>query len=140
MRASATLISHIKRFESCRLTAYQDTAGVWTVGYVHTKGVKKGDRITQYQAEQFLREDLSEFERAANKVRRLTTQGRYDAVLDFMYNLGIGNFNKSTLKNVISKYFNNSYLGLVSSLVKEEQISIDELKELINEVEKANKS
>ena len=49
-------------------------------------------------------------------------------------------FNKSTLKDVISKYFNNSYLGLVSSLVKEEQISIDELKELINEVEKANKS
>lgn len=101
MRASATLISHIKRFESCRLTAYQDTAGVWTVGYGHTKGVKKGDRITQYQAEQFLREDLSEFERAANKVRRLTTQGRYDAVLDFMYNLGIGNFNKSTLKAYI---------------------------------------
>jgi len=101
MRASATLISHIKRFESCRLTAYQDTAGVWTVGYGHTKGVKKGDRITQYQAEQFLREDLSEFERAANKVRRLTTQGRYDAVLDFMYNIGIGNFNKSTLKAYI---------------------------------------
>lgn len=101
MRASATLISHIKRFESCRLTAYQDTAGVWTVGYGHTKGVKKGDRITQYQAEQFLREDLSEFERAANKVRCLTTQGRYDAVLDFMYNLGIGNFNKSTLKAYI---------------------------------------
>ena len=101
MRASATLISHIKKFESCRLTAYQDTAGVWTVGYGHTKGVKKGDRITQYQAEQFLREDLSEFERAANKVRRLTTQGRYDAVLDFMYNIGIGNFNKSTLKAYI---------------------------------------
>ena len=101
MRASATLISHIKRFESCRLTAYQDTAGVWTVGYGHTKGVKKGDRITQYQANQFLREDLSEFERAANNVRRLTTQGRYDAVLDFMYNLGIGNFNKSTLKAYI---------------------------------------
>ena len=101
MRASATLISHIKRFESCRLTAYQDTAGVWTVGYGHTKGVKRGDRITQYQAEQFLRDDLSEFERAANKVRRLTTQGRYDAVLDFMYNLGIGNFNKSTLKAYI---------------------------------------
>jgi len=101
MRASATLISHIKKFESCRLTAYQDTAGVWTVGYGHTKGVKKGDRITQYQAEQFLREDLSEFERAANKVRCLTTQGRYDAVLDFMYNLGIGNFNKSTLKAYI---------------------------------------
>ena len=98
MRASATLISHIKRFESCKLTAYQDTAGVWTIGYGHTKGVKKGDRITQYQAEQFLRDDLAEFERAAGKVQRLTTQGRYDAVVDFMYNLGIGNFNKSTLK------------------------------------------
>lgn len=98
MRASATLISHIKRFESCKLTAYQDTAGVWTIGYGHTKGVKKGDRITQYQAEQFLRDDLAEYERAAGKVQRLTTQGRYDAVVDFMYNLGIGNFNKSTLK------------------------------------------
>lgn len=98
MRASATLISHIKRFESCKLTSYQDTAGVWTIGYGHTKGVKKGDRITQYQAEQFLRDDLAEYERAAGKVQRLTTQGRYDAVVDFMYNLGIGNFNKSTLK------------------------------------------
>lgn len=101
MRASATLISHIKRFESCKLTAYQDTAGVWTIGYGHTKGVKKGDRITQYQAEQFLRDDLAEYERAAGKVQRLTTQGRYDAVVDFMYNLGIGNFNKSTLKAYI---------------------------------------
>lgn len=98
MRASSQLISHIKRFESCRLAAYQDTAGVWTIGYGHTKGVKKGDKITQYQAEQFLRDDLAEFERAAGKVQRLTTQGRYDAVVDFMYNLGIGNFNKSTLK------------------------------------------
>ena len=48
-------------------------------------------------------------------------------------------FKKKTLKGVISKYFNNSYLGLVSSLVKEEDISLDELKDLIREVEKANK-
>ena len=48
-------------------------------------------------------------------------------------------FNKKTLKSVIGKYFNNSYLGLVSSLVREEQISIDELKELIREVENAHK-
>ena len=47
-------------------------------------------------------------------------------------------FRNSTLKGVISKYFNNSYLGVVSSLVKEEEISLDELKKLINEVEKAN--
>ena len=48
-------------------------------------------------------------------------------------------FKKKTLKNVISKYFNNSYLGVVSSLVKEEEISLSELKELIREVEDANK-
>ena len=48
-------------------------------------------------------------------------------------------FKKKTLKNVISKYFNNSYLGVVSSLVKEEEISLSELKELIREVENANK-
>ena len=48
-------------------------------------------------------------------------------------------FKKKTLKGVISKYFNNSYLGVVSSLVKEEEISLEELKELIREVENANK-
>lgn len=47
-------------------------------------------------------------------------------------------FRKGTLKNVISKYFNNSYLSAVSSLVKEEDISLDELKRLINEVEQAS--
>ena len=48
-------------------------------------------------------------------------------------------FKKKTLKSVISKYFNNSYLGVVSSLVKEEEISLSELKELIREVENAHK-
>ena len=48
-------------------------------------------------------------------------------------------FKKKTLKSVICKYFNNSYLGVVSSLVKEEEISLDELKELIREVENANR-
>lgn len=47
-------------------------------------------------------------------------------------------FKKKTLKGVISKYFNNSYLGAVSSLVKEEDISVEELKQLIREVENAN--
>lgn len=48
-------------------------------------------------------------------------------------------FKKKTLKSVINKYFNNSYLGAVSSLVKEEEISLDELKQLIQEVENADK-
>jgi len=95
------LIKAIKRFESCVLTAYQDTAGVWTIGYGHTGGVKKGDRITQYQAEAFLREDLAKFEPVVNRCKRIATQGQYDAVLDFVYNCGPGNFEKSTLKQNI---------------------------------------
>ena len=47
-------------------------------------------------------------------------------------------FSKRTLKSVISKYFNNSYLSAVSSLVKEEDISLDDLKKLIQEVEQGN--
>lgn len=49
------------------------------------------------------------------------------------------NYRDGTLKNVVSKYFNNSYLGAVSSLIKEEEISLDELKQLIAEVEKTHK-
>lgn len=48
------------------------------------------------------------------------------------------NYRKGTLKNVIRKYFNNSYMGAVSSLIKEEEISLDELKQLIKEVENAH--
>lgn len=46
-------------------------------------------------------------------------------------------YHKRTVRKVISKYFNNSYMGLVSSLVKEEEITLDELKELIRQVEEA---
>lgn len=101
MRASQTLIEAIKRFESCSLTAYQDSAGVWTIGYGHTAGVKRGDKIGMYQAEQFLREDLEIFEKIANKCKRISTQGKFDAVLDFIYNCGPDNFEKSTLKKYI---------------------------------------
>lgn len=101
MRSSDKLVQALKKMEGCRLTAYQDTAGVWTIGYGHTAGVKKGDRCTQYQAEQYLREDLAKFEAAASKVRNVNTQGRFDAVVDFCYNCGIGNFSSSTLKKYI---------------------------------------
>ena len=101
MKASNILIEKLKKMEGCRLTAYQDAVGVWTIGYGHTAGVKKGDRITEYMAEQYLREDLQRFEEAASKVARLTTQGRFDAIVDFMYNCGIANFNASTLKKYI---------------------------------------
>ena len=101
MRASQTLIDAIKKFESCVLDAYQDSVGVWTIGYGHTDGVKKGDRITLYQAEKFLKDDLAKFEPVANKCKRIATQGQYDAVLDFIYNCGPKNWESSTLKRYI---------------------------------------
>lgn len=101
MRASSTLIAAIKKFEGVSLSAYQDSKGVWTIGYGHTKDVKRGDRITHYQAEQFLREDLQQFEAVANRVKRISTQGKFDAILDFIYNCGPTNFESSTLKKYI---------------------------------------
>lgn len=101
MKASQKLIDYIKKAEGCVLTAYKDSAGVWTIGYGHTNGVKPGDKITAYQAEQFLKEDLVKFEAVANRCKRLSTQGKYDAVVDFCYNCGPANFNASTLKKYI---------------------------------------
>ena len=100
-RASQTLVDYLKRAEGCRLQAYQDAKGVWTIGYGHTKGVKRGDRCTQYQAEQYLCEDLAEFEAVANQCRRIDTQGKFDAILDFIYNCGPKNWAGSTLKRYI---------------------------------------
>ena len=101
MKASSILIEKLKKMEGCKLVAYKDSVGVWTIGYGHTAGVKAGDKITQYQAEQFLKEDLAKFEAIAQKTRNVNTQGRFDAVVDFCYNCGIGNFNSSTLKKYI---------------------------------------
>ena len=101
MKASRRLIEAIKRFEACRLTAYQDSVGVWTIGYGHTKDVKRGDRISVQQAEKMLMDDLAVYEEAARKVRGIRTQGQFDAVVDFCYNCGVANFEKSTLKKYI---------------------------------------
>ena len=101
MKASQTLINHIKRSEGCSLAAYQDSVGVWTIGYGHTKGVRRGDRCTLYQAEQSLKEDLGHFEQIAERVKGIKTQGQFDAVVDFVYNCGVGNFRDSTLKRYI---------------------------------------
>lgn len=84
--------------EGLRLEAYQDSVGVWTIGYGHTKGVKKGDVITQEQAEAFLKEDIQQ---AVADIERLVkqplTQHQFDALVDFDFNLGSGNLASSTL-------------------------------------------
>lgn len=97
MKASKTLINAVKGFEDLRLKAYYDNAGVATIGYGHTRGVKMGQHITEAEAEQMLEQDLWEAGRFANTIPELNTQGRYDAVVDFIFNLGAGRFKRSTL-------------------------------------------
>lgn len=98
MFASSDCMELVKRFEGCRLEAYQDAGGLWTIGYGHTKDVKRGDVIAQGQAEVFLECDLLA---AAEAVNRLVTvsllQCEFDALCDFVFNEGEGHFAKSTL-------------------------------------------
>ena len=58
MKISKEGIALIKKFEGIELQAYQDSVGVWTIGYGHTKGVKEGDNISLKQAEAMLEEEL----------------------------------------------------------------------------------
>ena len=97
MRSSNVLIQRLKKFEQLRLTAYQDAKGVWTIGYGHTGGVRKGDRISEVQAEAFLRNDLQTAEKFVQTIARVDTQGKFDALVDFAFNCGVANLKKSTL-------------------------------------------
>lgn len=97
MEASEILINKIKEFEGLRLTAYQDSAGVWTIAYGHTKGVKKGQTITEAQADSLLRGDLLIAETYVNGLKLNLTQGQFDSLCDFVFNLGAGNLAGSTL-------------------------------------------
>lgn len=85
----------IRRFEGCRLTAYQDSSGVWTIGYGHTSGVSKGQTITQAQADAYLRTDCANAEKAVNRYMDTYhwNQNQFDALVSFTFNCGAGNLN-----------------------------------------------
>lgn len=97
MKASNQLIVKIKEFEGLRLRAYRDSGGKPTIGYGHTQGVKMGQRITERQAEEMLEQDLWVAGRFPSTMKEIDTQGKYDAVVSFIFNLGVGNFKRSTL-------------------------------------------
>ncbi len=90
MKISTTGLNLIKSFEGCRLTAYLCPAGVWTIGYGHTGNVKSGQKITQKQADNYLKSDLTRFEKhvmSFNKIYKWT-QNEFDAMVSFAYNVG----------------------------------------------------
>lgn len=87
-----------KQFEQCRLTPYQDSAGVWTDGWGNTHGVVPGVSITQEKADADLDRNLSTAIAAVNLyVTILLTQEEFDACVDLVFNIGTGAFAHSTL-------------------------------------------
>ena len=101
MRISQKGIELIKNFEGCKLAAYKDSVGIPTIGYGHIKGVKMGMKITQAQADKFLLEDLMPVERCLNNLGVILTQNKFDSLCSWIFNLGIGSFNSSTMKKYI---------------------------------------
>lgn len=98
MKTSSKGVSLIKQFEGCRLTAYKCPAGVWTIGYGHTAGVKQGDTITQQTADDYLRNDLAKFESYVLKYDDIYhfNQNQFDALVSFTFNCGAGNLKNLT--------------------------------------------
>ena len=98
MKISSTGVDLIKHFESCKLTAYQDSVGIWTIGWGHTGSVKKGDIWTQGEADNILLNDLDKFEGYVNQhVKVPLTQNQFDALVSWTFNLGPGNLKSSTM-------------------------------------------
>lgn len=88
----------IKHFEGVRTEAYQDSVGVWTIGYGSTKGVKPGQRISLEKANSLLEKDIADHAAAVDRLVKVDlNQDQYDALVSFTFNLGEGNLAKSTL-------------------------------------------
>ena len=101
MKSSELLLNKIIDFEGCKLTSYKCPAGVWTIGIGHTKGVKQGQLITEAQAITLLKGDLLPCENYVNNLRVCKTQGQFDALVDFAFNLGTAALGRSTLLKYI---------------------------------------
>jgi len=87
----------IKNFEGCRLEAYDDGTGTWTIGWGHTPATP-GQTITQSQADEMLMADLVRFEKCVNDaVSHSINPNQFAALVSFAYNLGCGSLDGSTL-------------------------------------------
>ncbi len=104
MQISNIGLDLIKRYEGLKLTAYKCPAGIWTIGYGHTFQVRKGDVITEIQATEFLKKDVRHAQDAI--VKHVTIdleQSQFDALVSFIFNVGVGAFRNSTLLKMLNK-------------------------------------
>lgn len=109
MQPSDKCYTLIKHFEECRLQAYKDAVGIWTIGYGNTyyengMRVKQGDVITQAQADKLLPVIVNRFAISVDQmVKRHIQQHEFDALVCFAYNVGIGALEKSTLLRKVNQ-------------------------------------
>lgn len=116
MEFSNEFYGHIVAFEGFRPIAYKCPAGVWTIGYGTTKGVRKGMRVSQDEAYKLLKDDARLLERQIESLGIPFSQNQFDAVGLFCYNIGFAAFKSSTLFKVIK---NNRYDEKIESLWKQ---------------------
>ena len=103
MKTSAEGLALIKKFEGLELTAYKCAAGVWTIGYGHTKDVQEGDEWSEAHADHMLEVELEEFEEYINdNVTVALSQNQFDALVSWVYNLGPANLKASTMLKVLN--------------------------------------
>ena len=116
METSKIGLDLIKHFEGCELEAYKCPAGVWTIGYGHTKGVYEGQTITEEEAEQMLKDELVEYEGYVNNLVTVgLNQNQFDAMVSWVYNLGGGNLKASTLLKVLNS---GNYAGVPEQMLR----------------------
>ena len=103
MNISQEGLSLIKKFEGVEYNAYKCAAGVWTIGYGHTAGVKEGDLVCQREAEEILDQDIKEFEGyVKDSVTVDLDQNQFDALVSWVFNLGPANLKASTMLKVLN--------------------------------------
>jgi lysozyme len=99
MKINEAGLALIRQFEGCRLKAYKCPAGVWTIGYGWTHGVKPSDHWTQSHAEEMLIKGLDQYENVVQSAVGInkTTANQFSAFVSICYNIGVGNFVKSSM-------------------------------------------
>lgn len=103
MRLSDYALQRLKEEELLRLESYKCAGGKWTIGYGHTRGVREGQKIDKETANKLLQEDVEYVEKflAKEPYAEDITQSQWDALVSFIFNLGIGNYESSTLRKKI---------------------------------------
>jgi lysozyme len=104
MRVSAAGLRFIAGFEGWRSHAYLDAVGVPTIGFGHTGGVRLGQVISKARGYQLLRRDAAVAESAVRRLVKVPiNQHRFDALVSFVFNVGVGAFESSTLLKELNR-------------------------------------